>query len=290
VTQLTPTKGDTQGGLINCTVNTFGFGSNHNADLLKSIATSGGGLYFYIANKDTIGEAFVECMGGLLSVVGQDLKLTFTSEDAEIVDVLTIYPKLKEGKKTTISIRDIQSEESRDLLVKVKLNAEKEKKDSKLISANLTYFSMVGNIRDETSCNVVLSRPDPDSQELKDVKVDFNLDKQRNRIVAAEALSKANDLGGGNDLEKARKILNETKDFLSKSLSGKDEFVVDLIRGLDQALNGLRSQSDYSSYGQKAMGAISSAHYQQRSNMQVQGYANKAKLGMQSSYAAFKKK
>ncbi len=43
---------------LGCTVNTFGFGSDHDPNLLKGIAEAGSGLYYFIQNTDNIPEAF----------------------------------------------------------------------------------------------------------------------------------------------------------------------------------------------------------------------------------------
>jgi len=50
---------------------TFGYGSEHDADLLHAVADAGNGLFYYIDNKDSIPESFCDCLGGLLSVAAQ---------------------------------------------------------------------------------------------------------------------------------------------------------------------------------------------------------------------------
>jgi len=84
-----------------CVVNTFGFGQNHNAKLLKSIAETTSGLYFFIESRQSIGESLVDCVGGLLSVVAQHLHLSIKAEGkTELVDASTPFPKTwEDGKK-----------------------------------------------------------------------------------------------------------------------------------------------------------------------------------------------
>ena len=50
---------------------TFGYGSEHDTDLLHALASAGNGLFYYIDNKDSIPESFCDCLGGLLSVAAQ---------------------------------------------------------------------------------------------------------------------------------------------------------------------------------------------------------------------------
>ena len=50
---------------------TFGYGAEHDSDLLNAIASAGNGIFYYIDNPDNIPESFCDCLGGLLSVTAQ---------------------------------------------------------------------------------------------------------------------------------------------------------------------------------------------------------------------------
>lgn len=50
---------------------TFGYGSEHDANMLRAIADAGSGLFYYINNVDCIPDSFCDCLGGLLSVAAQ---------------------------------------------------------------------------------------------------------------------------------------------------------------------------------------------------------------------------
>merc|ERR1719198_1708704 len=62
-------------GSKQCTISTFGFGADHSAELLRGIAKTGKGVYCFIENTDSIGEAFGEALGGLLSVTHQNVRM-----------------------------------------------------------------------------------------------------------------------------------------------------------------------------------------------------------------------
>ena len=47
---------------------TFGFGSDHDEQLLSDIASAGQGSYYYVEKEDQIAAAFADALGGLLSV------------------------------------------------------------------------------------------------------------------------------------------------------------------------------------------------------------------------------
>lgn len=52
------------------TINTFGFGRDHDAAMMNEISNLKDGSFYYIENIKTVDEAFVNALGGLISVVG----------------------------------------------------------------------------------------------------------------------------------------------------------------------------------------------------------------------------
>ncbi len=61
---------------MNCTINTFGCGSDRNAQLLQSIAEQGNnGMYAYIDSEKIIAKTLAECVGGLMGIIAQNIKI-----------------------------------------------------------------------------------------------------------------------------------------------------------------------------------------------------------------------
>jgi len=54
----------------------FGFGFDHDAQLLKKLAEDGAGSYYFIEKEADIGSSFADCLGGLISVACQKMILT----------------------------------------------------------------------------------------------------------------------------------------------------------------------------------------------------------------------
>ena len=50
---------------------TFGYGTEHDSDLLHAVSEAGHGLFYYIDTPDSIPDSFCDCLGGLLSVTAQ---------------------------------------------------------------------------------------------------------------------------------------------------------------------------------------------------------------------------
>lgn len=57
------------------TVHTFGFGRDHDPELMSNISKAKDGSFFFIDKLEQVDEAFVSALGGLLSVQFQDVVL-----------------------------------------------------------------------------------------------------------------------------------------------------------------------------------------------------------------------
>lgn len=55
------------------TIQTFGFGDGHDAELMSSIADLKDGNFYYIEKLNTVDEVFADAMGGLFSVVAENI-------------------------------------------------------------------------------------------------------------------------------------------------------------------------------------------------------------------------
>merc|ERR1719242_1452867 len=194
---------------IPCTINTFGLGRNHNALLLKAIAEDGRGMYAFIENTDQIAETFAECLGGLVSVVGQNLKVQVQAlNNVEINRCLAKGYAIKVDipkKKHTISVKDLQSEESRDFVFELRVpKIEGEKKEDPLIQLSVCYDNMVKGTKETLTniCNIARV----DGKQIGERNVE--LDQQYNRVVAADAMLEAEKLAQSGKLADARNVLS----------------------------------------------------------------------------------
>lgn len=70
---------------------TFGFGRDHDPRTLYYLATSGYGTYSFVTESRSIRDAMALCIGGLTSIVAQDVTVTIRSahEDVEIQAIMS---------------------------------------------------------------------------------------------------------------------------------------------------------------------------------------------------------
>merc|ERR1740123_2860921 len=178
-----------------CTINTFGFGSGHNDQLLKALAENGRGMYAYIENTDQISDTFAECLGGLVSIIGQDLKVQIQAlNDVEINRCLSKGYSVKVDvpkKKHTISVKDLQSEESRDFIFELKLpQIEGEKKEDPLVQLSVHYMNVIKGTTETLTNICTITRISGKQIGERNLA----LDRQLNRVLAADAMEQADKL------------------------------------------------------------------------------------------------
>jgi len=267
-----------------CTINTFGFGASHNAQLMKAIAENGRGMYAFIENTDQIAETFAECLGGLVSVVGQNLKVQVQAlNNVEINRCLAKGYAIKVDipkKKHTISVKDLQSEESRDFVFELKVpQIEAEKKEDPLVQLSVTYDNVVRGGTDTLTniCNITRI----EGKQIGERNVE--LDLQYNRVLAADAMEEANKLASNGKLDDARKVLTTAQEHIKKSKTKQDEFCVGLVEDMQKIQNNMVSRSAYRSKGAKMLVSNCAVQKMQRST-------NSSAYASQSKYESRAKK
>lgn len=103
----------------NYTINSFGFGKDHDAHLMREIAKSQGGNFYFIDNLNTIDECFVDAIGMLFSVVLKDIELSVKVNNCDYFSDMRI-------KKT---YGDIWKIENNEYKIKLKVFTMGMKKD-----------------------------------------------------------------------------------------------------------------------------------------------------------------
>ncbi|KAL5515925.1 hypothetical protein EMCRGX_G001170 [Ephydatia muelleri] len=246
------------------TVYTFGFGADHDAGMLAAISTQGGGVYYFIDTNEKIPESFADCLGGLLSVVGQNLSLKLEVQgDNQLNEVHSSRTVnwTTPNKSCEISLGDIQSEEGRDIVMSLILPALAASTTESVLKATISYFNVISSSMQTISCDLVVSRtdaapgaPDPD------------LDQQRNRVVAAAALKQSKALADQENLVGAKTLLDETIAAIEQSVSAQSNFSKALLVDLRTSLGSVQSRNVYLSHGEKFMCSKVQTHSSQRSN------------------------
>ncbi|KAK8546191.1 hypothetical protein V6N13_067419 [Hibiscus sabdariffa] len=249
-------------------VHAFGFGADHDASSMHSISEISGGTFSFIENEAVIQDAFAQCIGGLLSVVVQELQVW-----VECVNPSLCLGPLKagsypsrvtaDGKTGFIEVGDLYADEERDFLVSVKVPAESSECETSLLKVKCVYRDPLTKEMTTLESDVVtIQRPEVAGQEVVLIEVD----RQRNRFRAAEAMVEARTAAERGDLASAVSILENCRNVLSETVSAQsnDRLCVALDAELKEMQERMASRHVYEASGRAYILSGLSSHSWQR--------------------------
>ncbi|CAI9302923.1 unnamed protein product [Lactuca saligna] len=253
---------------IEIPVHTFGFGTDHDASLMHSISEISGGTFSFIETESVIQDAFAQCIGGLLSVVVKSLQLIIETENPGIR-----LKSLKAGsyknhlmpdrRSGIIDVGDMYADEERDFLASV--NVPKEKELTSLLFKVRCYYTdpfTKETVKLETE-DVTIKRPEKVGSENV---VSIEVDRQRNRLQAAEAMVQAREAAEKGDLTRAVGALEGCRVVLSGTVSARsgDRLCMALDAELKEMQERMASQHVYEASGRAYILSGLSSHSWQR--------------------------
>ncbi|KAK9061556.1 hypothetical protein SSX86_018738 [Deinandra increscens subsp. villosa] len=251
-------------------IHTFGFGMDHDASAMHSISEHSGGMFSFIEAENVIQDAFAQCIGGLLSVVVQELR----------VEVECVHPVLRigsikagsykvgmdeNGRSGFIDVGDLYAEEERDFLVAIDIPAVESDNEMSLVKFRVIHkdprkktMVTVGGNED-----VKISRPE---STLGKQIVSIEVDRQRNRLRAASAIAEARAAAERGNLTAATSLLEDCRKKLSESVSAHrgDRLCIGLIAELREMKERMASRRVYESSGRAYVLSGLSSHSWQR--------------------------
>ncbi|KAL7148600.1 hypothetical protein ABFS83_06G189800 [Erythranthe nasuta] len=243
-------------------VHAFGFGGDHDASSMHSISEASGGTFSFIETEGIIQDAFAQCIGGLLSVVVKDLRLGI-----ECVGPTVYIGSLKAGsyhnrvmpdrRTGSIDVGDLYADEERDFLVSVNVPVE----ETSILKVSCVYTDPV------TKEFVKLEGEEVRIERNNDVaKISIEVDRQQNRIRAAEAMVTARALAENGDLAGAVSALESFRKVLSETASARsgDRLCASLEAEVKEMEERMASRHVYEASGRAYILSGLSSHSWQR--------------------------
>ena len=189
-------------------LSTFGFGTDHNPELLQSMAQAGSGNYYYIENVDQINPAFAQELGGLVSCYAQNIKIEAKFRPGvKDVDVVNKAWEWEYDEETlVVRIPDLFAEEEKSILVKVSLDKRKSALPRGVTIADIktSFMNLVDKKNEvvETKAKIEFVKKGDESQERNEEIV-----KQEARLMAAEAQKQAAEMATAGNFAGAQVVL-----------------------------------------------------------------------------------
>jgi len=195
------------------TVYTFGFGDDHDPVLLKKISDAGNGMYYFIETEDKIGESFAHCLGGLMSTTAQGIQLEVSMQPGvHIKEVHSARPfETTADTSVKVNIGDLQSEESRDIVLELTLDAVAEPYETDpqpVLKANVDYFNVVTNNLGNGTGDLGVLRPAVEGAH-DEASINPIVTKEKCRVGMTKAMKEADRKADQGDYEGVKELLSK---------------------------------------------------------------------------------
>uniref|UniRef100_A0A0E0K6K3 RING-type domain-containing protein n=1 Tax=Oryza punctata TaxID=4537 RepID=A0A0E0K6K3_ORYPU len=256
----------TSNGCQQVPVHVFGFGADHDSVSLHSISQTSGGTFSFIETEAAIQDAFAQCIGGLLSVVAQDLHVKVESLHPDVhfgsIRSGSYSSRLADDKRNgSIDVGDMYAEEERDFLVSV--NVPPGYGETALLKVGCVYKDpLMKETVNMADVQVKISRPAFVSVQ----SVSIEVDRQKNRLHAAEVMAEARLSAERGDLTHAVSLLEDCRRMIMGSTSGQsgDRLCQALDAELKEMQERMANRQRYEASGRAYVLSGLSSHSWQR--------------------------
>mmetsp|Transcript_118651 Transcript_118651/g.206617 ORF Transcript_118651/g.206617 Transcript_118651/m.206617 type:complete len:276 (-) Transcript_118651:933-1760(-) len=266
-----------------CSVFTFGFGRDHDSEMLREVADAGKGMYYFVETPESIAESFADCLGGLVSVVAQKVVLTaVTMPGVTISGLSTAYPQelSTDGTRASVTMPDLYSEEQRDVLLTLQLPATlPDPKPGVILNWELRYSNVITDRPESAQASVQICRPQEAGPQPPAPPA---IDRQLNRLRCTSAMKKSKQLADSGQLSQARAELEAAMTDIRITSTGASEYCVALADDLQDCFEQMEDEQAWDRKGKHFMNQASECHEKQRCSGMKGRYINKSKAAFVS--------
>ncbi|XP_020584864.1 uncharacterized protein LOC110027688 [Phalaenopsis equestris] len=247
-------------------IHVFGFGADHDSVSMHSISETSGGTFSFIESELAIQDAFAQCIGGLLSVLVQELivKIERVNPDVHLTSIQSgsYANQVFDGANGLISVGDLYAEEERDFLVSVSVPPATAE-ETVLLKFYCSYRDPLSNeMVNMEGEDVGIRRPEHVAERVMSAEVE----RERIRVQAAKAMAEARVAAERGALSEAVLILESQRSILSLSAVGRsgDRLCVSMDAELREMQERMESRQKYEESGRAYMLSGLSSHSWQR--------------------------
>eukprot|EP00450_Noctiluca_scintillans_P037998 CAMPEP_0194546390 /NCGR_PEP_ID=MMETSP0253-20130528/90585_1 /TAXON_ID=2966 /ORGANISM="Noctiluca scintillans" /LENGTH=483 /DNA_ID=CAMNT_0039393477 /DNA_START=551 /DNA_END=2002 /DNA_ORIENTATION=+ len=192
-----------------CSLYGFGFGADHDAALMSEIAEGAHTPFTFVEDVSTIRAAFAGTIGGLSSVVAQNLTLDLCTR-VPLAAVHTPFQVVKEETRARVTIPDMIAEERRDLVVELTVPVT-ESGRVVLLEASLRYHDLTTGTEVQSPPVAMSVERRETAQPEMELEPDEEVSAQRERVEVSNALKEAALLSDQGGFDEAQRVLEDTE-------------------------------------------------------------------------------
>ena len=229
----------TKGKYLNFTLNTFGYGDDHDPKIMKGLASLRDGTFFYVEKYEKVADYFGIVLGSCTSVVAKNAFL--------VVELLNKKSKIKKifGEEYFYSLdmnpnyfstTILQFKSGKDFTYVFECELNNVKKGEDLLQVDFIYQDMENSI-----CKK--------SVKYKYCLKDKNVSKANEEYIRSQVyfvISKSLELKGQSQKDEAKSTLNEMKEWLDKNNNKTNEKQYKIfLNDIEEALKGYDNHNEF---------------------------------------------
>ena len=250
--------------------------SSPTLNFFKMARVTSGGSFYSVKDNSQVASAFGDAIGGLMSVVAQNVTMTISGAAIEGSELVAVHhDKQTEICAGTIQVNlgDMYAEETRDVLFEVTLVPPKSALDDTLVLHSIVELSYFDTLKHAfggpLTGTAFIARPNSSELSWPNKYVAI----QWLRVRTAKALYDADQEAKNGNVDKAERTLEAwLKEFRRENFEiGStepllDQLLVDLTESLD-----LLTKTEYNPYSFSTLGVRMQAHFSQRCSEPITG-------------------
>ena len=235
-------KSLTKGEKLSFTLNTFGYGYDHDPKIMNRLANLRDGSFFLVEDYNKVGEYFVSVLGGCISMISKNAQL-----DVKLVNEKCKIEKIFGGS-------NLYSYESKDLFfttkmlqfitgkeytyaLEIQIDESSIKPEDELLDINFIY--------DDIKTNKKITINTKYNYSIKDLNF-AKANEEYIRSQTYDVLEQALKLREENKLDEGKKILKDMREWLEKNYKGDNKNFLEDIKKAEPMFEKIRfEQRDF---------------------------------------------
>ena len=269
-------KSLTKGEGLSFTLNTFGYGYDHDPKIMNKLANLRDGSFFVVEDYNKVGEYFVTVLGGCISMISKnaELNVKLMNDNCKIIKIFggnNLYSyELKDFLFTTQMLQFIKGKEY-TFVLEIKIDESNIKPGDNLLDVNFIYDDI--NKKEKITIN------NKYNYEIKDINF-TKANEEYIRSQTYDVLEKVLKLRDEDKIEEGKKELEKMKEWLEKNYKGDNKNYLEDIKKSEQMFeNDNYEQRDYT---------YTTSLVRQMQNKRIgsssMNYSNKAQTRLQNAY------
>ncbi len=263
----------------NVVIHTFGFGRDHDPQLMTDIADITDGSFYFIKKLDNIDEAFVESLGALQSSVAKSVQITVRPEQSEFLQGVKLVKAygdaamwVQKGQSYITKTTNLMHGKQKDYVLELKIPTISKKLESGKTQVKVASVEALINLPDDSQlikkADLIITLLN-ESEEFRDTEEDDReVMKNYFRVKGALLMDEARKMSDEGGYEVAKKILQDFKEGVENSFLKEEEFIKDMIKDIENAIKYVEPE-EYAEYGRHNLIGNQRAQIRQQSNLDL---------------------